>query len=69
MSDPKVPGVGRVDAPAEVVEVGRVTHYYDEDYPTDHELAPLCKRGVLGDEMTFFVEETTCPRCKEAFHA
>ncbi len=41
------------------------THYFNEDYPTDHEHAPLCKQGVSGDSMSFFREDTTCPRCLE----
>lgn len=46
-----------------------VQHYYDEDYPADHELAPLCKRGRRGDQMTFFIEQTTCPLCLDFFRS
>lgn len=62
-----LPGVGRVSEPVKGAGVGRPVHYYDENYPTDHEDAPLCKLGRVGDSMTFFPEDTTCPRCKAAF--
>lgn len=36
-------------------------------YARDDDLQPICGGGVEGDEMTFFTEDITCPKCQETF--